>query len=365
MADSTDILDNLKKLHKLPNKSDWKKTRNLKKKMNPPLRKMDEFSEEEKRTIVENNVMKKMGPKLLGKEYHTSQYVIHRFVKSAGFQVFQPQISQKQERILQERQKRFQDLSEGEKSLEKCKNSKASNHQEAKLMEKFHELYSRQKRFQDLSVGEKMANIEENTEQLKGPKLLKRKKGRAGNWFCQTKACIGYLDFELRPNCQFCNMPKSKVNPNHLDELLNYKKQSYKKSRNISVEDNRTTTKGQKSLRKCQNSKTSNHQDQTFPPLSLRNMIVLDEWNISDSEPKNEILVKTEPQIIDQNCFQDMQQPDSGSEKQPEIKKEPVLELEPESNLPIKMNKGFVFPKPVPSVIPVVKNEPLLDYTTT
>ena len=111
--------------------------------------------------------------------------------------------------------------------------------------------------------------------------------------------------------------------------------------------------------------KTSNHQDQTFPLLSLTNMIVLDEWNISDSEPKNEILVKTEPQIIDQNCFQDMQQPDSGSEKQPEIKKEPVLKLEPESNLPIKMNEGFVFPKPVPSVIPVVKNEPLLDYTTT
>ena len=130
MADSTDILDNLKKLHKLPNKSDWKKTRNLKKKMNPPLRKMDEFSEEEKRTIVENNVMKKMGPKLLGKEYHTSQYVIHRFVKSAGFKVFQPQISQKQERILQARQKRFQDLSEGEKSLGKCQNSKTSNHQD-------------------------------------------------------------------------------------------------------------------------------------------------------------------------------------------------------------------------------------------
>ena len=168
-------------------------------------------------------------------------------------------------------------------------------------MEKFHELYSRQKRFQDLSVGEKMANIEENTEQLKGPKLLKRKKGRAGNWFCQTKACIGYLDFELRPNCQFCNMPKSKVNPNHLDELLNYKKQSYKKSRNISVEDNQTTIKGQKSMGKCQNSKTSNHQDQTFPPLSLRNMIVLDEWTNSDSEPKKEIPVEIEPQIIDQN----------------------------------------------------------------
>ena len=37
-------------------------------------------------------------------------------------------------------------------------------------------------------------------------------------------------------------------------------------------------------------------------------------------------------------------------------------ELEPEFNLPIKMNKGFVFPKPVPSVIPVIKNEPLADY---
>ena len=64
------------------------------------------------------------------------------------------------------------------------------------------------------------------------------------------------------------------------------------------------------------------------------------------------------PKIKDQNCFQNTeQQPDSGSGKQPEIKKEPVEELEPESNLPIKMNKGFVFPKPVPSVIPVIKNE--------
>ena len=212
MVNSTDISDdstnflNLRPVN-LPEKSDWKKTRRLKMKMNPPLRQLDEFSEEEKRAIVEKNVVKKMGPKLLKKQYHTSQYVIHRFVKSAGFKVFQPQISQKQERILQARQKRFQDLSEGEKSLGKC-----------------------------------------------------------------------------------------------------------------------------------QNSKTSNHQDQTFPPLSLRNMVVLDEWTNSDSEPKKEI---------------------------PEIKKEPVLELEPESNLPIKINKGFVFPKPVPSVIPVIKNEPLTDYTTT
>ena len=232
MADSTVILVNSSKFLNIPEKSDWKKTRRLKMKMNPPLRQLDEFSEEEKRAIVEKNTVKKMGPKLLGKQYHTSQYVIHRFVKSAGFRVFQPQISQKQERILLARQKRFQDLSEGEKTI-KC----------------------------------------------------------------------------------------------------------------------------QKSLGKCQNSKTSNHQDQSFPPLSLRNMLVLDEWKNSDSEPKKEIQLK--------NCFQDMQQPDSGSEKQPEIKKDPVLELEPESNLPIKMNKGFVFPKPVPSVIPVIKNEPLLDYTTT
>ena len=81
---------------------------------------------------------------------------------------------------------------------------------------------------------------------------------------------------------------------------------------------------------KCQSSKTSNHQDQTFPLLSLTNMIVLDEWTNSDSEPKQEIPVKTEPKIIDQNCFQDKQQPDYDSEKQPEIKKEPDLELEPE-----------------------------------
>ena len=140
---------------------------------------------------------------------------------------------------------------------------------------------------------------------------------------------------------------------------------SYKKYRNVSVEDNQTTTKGQKSLGKCQSSKTSNHHDQTLPPLSLRNMFVLDEWTDSDSETKKEIPVKTEPQVIDQNCFQDKQQPDYGSEKQTEVKKEPVLELEPECNLPIKMNKGFVFPKPVPSVTPVIKNEPLLDYAAT
>ena len=131
-------------------------------------------------------------------------------------------------------------------------------------------------------------------------------------------------------------------------------------------------------------------------------MIVLDEWTNADSEPKMEIPVKTEHKIKDQNCFQDTkqqsdsgsgkqpeikkepkmlspvetepkitdhnffqdteQQPDSGSGKQPEIKKELLEELEPESSLPNKMNKGFVFPKPVPSVIPVIKNEPLADY---
>ena len=118
--------------------------------------------------------------------------------------------------------------------------------------------------------------------------------------------------------------------------------------------------------------KISNHQDQTFSLLSLTNMIVLDEWTNADSEPKMEIPVKTEhkikdqncfqdtkqqsdsgsgkqpeikkepkmlspvktePKITDQNCFQDTeQQPDSGSGKQPEIKKEPLKELEPESN---------------------------------
>ena len=62
---------------------------------------------------------------------------------------------------------------------------------------------------------------------------------------------------------------------------------SYKKYSNISDEDNQTTIKGQKSLGKCQNSKTSNHHDQTLPPLSLRNMFVLDEWTNSDSEQLN------------------------------------------------------------------------------
>mgnify|MGYP001462285933 FL=1 len=43
-------------------------------------------------------------------------------------------------------------------------------------------------------------------------------------------------------------------------------------------------------------------------------------------EPKRLSPVKTEPKITDQNCFQDTeQQPDSGSGKQPEIKKEPVV----------------------------------------
>jgi hypothetical protein len=114
-------------------------------------------------------------------------------------------------------------------------------------MEKIQELNSCQKQIQDLNEGEKMTNIEENTVQLKGPKLLKRRKTRAGDWFCQTKACNGYLNFRSRPNCQFCNVPKPKVNPNHLDQLLNYKKQSYKKYRNISLEDelDNQTTKGQ------------------------------------------------------------------------------------------------------------------------
>ena len=62
---------------------------------------------------------------------------------------------------------------------------------------------------------------------------------------------------------------------------------SNKKYRNTSVEDNQTINKGQKSLGKCQNSKTSNHHDQTLPPLSLRNMFVLDEWTNSDSEQLN------------------------------------------------------------------------------
>ena len=39
-------------------------------------------------------------------------------------------------------------------------------------------------------------------------------------------------------------MPKPKVNPNHLDQLLDYKKKCYQKYRNISLEDNRTA-KGQ------------------------------------------------------------------------------------------------------------------------
>ena len=114
-------------------------------------------------------------------------------------------------------------------------------------MEKVQELNSCQKPFQDLNEGEKMANIEENTVQLKGPKLLKKRKARAGDCFCQTKACNGYLNFRSRPNCQFCNVPKPKVNPNHLDQLLNYNKQSYKKYRNIALEDrlDNRTTKGQ------------------------------------------------------------------------------------------------------------------------
>ena len=219
MADSTDISENSSKFLNLPEKSDWKKTKNWKKKKkkkkkNPPLRQLDEFSEEEKMTIVEKNTVKKMDPKLLSKQYHTPQYVIHRFVKSAGFKIFDPQISQKQEKIQQEHETK---------------------------------------------------------------KKKKKKK----------------------------NLP------------------------------------------------------------SLSNMIVLDEWTNSDSEPKKEIPVKTESQIIDQNCFQDKQQPDFGSEKQPEIKKEPVEELEPGPTLPIKMIKGFVFPKPVPSVILVVKKEPHTEYTTT
>ena len=78
--------------------ADWIKIWNLKKN-NLPLRQLDDFSEEEKRTIVEKNTVKKIRPKHLGKKCHTSQYVIESFIKSAGFKKFTPQISQKQERI--------------------------------------------------------------------------------------------------------------------------------------------------------------------------------------------------------------------------------------------------------------------------
>ena len=77
--------------------ADWKKISNLKKN-NLPLRHLDDFSEEEKRTIVEKNTVKKIRPKHLCKKYHTFQYVIESFLKSA------PQISQKQERIQQEQE---------------------------------------------------------------------------------------------------------------------------------------------------------------------------------------------------------------------------------------------------------------------
>ena len=77
--------------------ADWRKIWNLKKN-NLPLRQLDDFSEEEKRTIVEKNTVKKIRPKHLCKKYHTFQYVIESFIKSA------PQISQKQERIQQEQE---------------------------------------------------------------------------------------------------------------------------------------------------------------------------------------------------------------------------------------------------------------------
>ena len=217
---SCDMIYKLSSLFQIDKKmADWIKIFNLKRN-NLPLRQLDDFSEEEKRTIVEKNTVKKIRPRHLGKQYHTSQDVIESFIKSAGFN-FTTQISQKQERIQQEQEET-----------------------KIKQMVKVQKLNSCQKRLQELSGGEKMANIKENTEQLKGPKQLKRRKG---DWFCQTKACNGYLNFRSRPNCQFCNMPKPKVNPNHLDELLNHKRQSYKKYRNISLEDkfDNRTSKGQ------------------------------------------------------------------------------------------------------------------------
>ena len=92
-----------------------------------------------------------------------------------------------------------------------------------------------------------------------------------------------------------------------------------------------------------QSSKVSNHQvqDQTFPLLSLTNMVVLDEWTNPDSEPKMEIPVKTETKIKDQNCFQNTeQQPDSGSGKQPEIKNEPKV-LSPVKTEPKITDQNF------------------------
>ena len=83
--------------------ADWKKIWNLKKN-NLPLRQLDDFSEDEKRTIVEKNTVKKIRPKHLCKKYHTFLYVIESFIKSAGFENFTPQLSQKQERIQQEQE---------------------------------------------------------------------------------------------------------------------------------------------------------------------------------------------------------------------------------------------------------------------
>ena len=90
--------------------------------------------------------------------------------------------------------------------------------------------------------------------------------------------------------CEFCKRSFESKKKWFMHNCMTAQKQtesSYKKYRNVSVEDNQTTTKGQKSLGKCQSSKTSNHHDQTLPPLSLRNMFVLDEWTNSDSEQLN------------------------------------------------------------------------------
>ena len=98
------MIYNLSLLFQIDKKmADWKKIWNLKKN-NLPLRQLDEFSEEEKRTIVEKNTGKKIRPKHLGKKSHTSQYVIESFIKSAGIENFTPQISQKHERIQQEQE---------------------------------------------------------------------------------------------------------------------------------------------------------------------------------------------------------------------------------------------------------------------
>ena len=101
------------------------------------------------------------------------------------------------------------------------------------------------------------------------------------------------------------------------------------------------------------------------------------EWIETDSENEDTLEVNNEPERNHQNFIECNSSVTKSyvpitMKKRLLLPKPEWIETDSETenqDISVKdtfvMKKGFIFPKPVPSVIPVIKNEPLLDYTTT